>query len=79
MCGRILFGRTLYTMHPTCMIQQALSLKNWNQMISHFEIKPCWIVSAIEWEQINIFRFRKKYFVEKRCTIRMIYVKITQD
>ena len=43
------------------------------------KIKPCWTFCAIERGKMNIFRFRKKYFVEKRCTNWMVYVKITQD
>ena len=43
------------------------------------KIKPCWTFCAIKQETINIFRFRKKFFVQKGCTNWMMYVKITHD
>ena len=42
---------------------------NWFRIL---KIKPCWTFCAIEWEPINIFRFRKKYFVQKSCINWMI-------
>ena len=38
-----------------------------SHLFGTFKIKPSWTFCAIKWEQINIFRFRKKYFAQKRC------------
>ena len=65
-----------------CPAIQSYCLQTLNRKIKFcriWKIKPCWAFCAIEWEKINIFRFRKKYFVEKRCTNWIMYVEITQD